>query len=71
MECKRPRNNVIRLADKLAEKGSHLSKKITKDRKFNTRVIAVTSGKGGVGKNNIVSNNGFSQTQFGKKVLKI
>lgn len=69
MEHKRARNNVIRLTDKLAEKGSHLSKKITKDGKFNTRVIAVTSGKGGVGKTNIVANIGFALTQLGKKVL--
>lgn len=33
------------------------------------RVIAVTSGKGGVGKTNIVLNLGFALGKFGKKVL--
>jgi len=34
-----------------------------------TRVIAITSGKGGVGKSNIVANLGFVLSQSGKKVL--
>jgi len=34
-----------------------------------TRVIAITSGKGGVGKTNIVANLGFALTRLGKKVL--
>ncbi|NIS17338.1 MAG: MinD/ParA family protein, partial [candidate division Zixibacteria bacterium] len=33
------------------------------------RVIAVTSGKGGVGKTNIVANLGYAFTRLGKKVL--
>ena len=33
------------------------------------RVIAITSGKGGVGKTNIVANLGFSLGKYGKKVL--
>lgn len=33
------------------------------------RVISVTSGKGGVGKTNIVANLGFSLGKYGKKVL--
>jgi flagellar biosynthesis protein FlhG len=39
------------------------------DQSRDTRVIAVTSGKGGVGKTNIVANLGYILTRFGKKVL--
>jgi len=63
------RNKVIRLTDKLAEKGAALSKEPEQARKSNTRVIAITSGKGGVGKTNIVANLGFAMTQLNKKVL--
>lgn len=34
-----------------------------------TRIIAITSGKGGVGKTNIVANLGFTLSRFGQKVL--
>ncbi len=34
-----------------------------------TRVLAVTSGKGGVGKTNIVANLGFTLSRLGKKVM--
>ena len=34
-----------------------------------TKVISVTSGKGGVGKTNVVANLAFALTQIGKKVL--
>lgn len=39
------------------------------DGKSDTRVIAITSGKGGVGKTNIVANLGFAFSKLGKKVL--
>jgi len=39
------------------------------DHSPDTRVIAVTSGKGGVGKTNIVANLGYALTRQGKKVL--
>jgi len=60
-------NKVISLTRKLADKkdsNSSLQKK-----NINTRVIAITSGKGGVGKTNIVANLGFALNKLGKKVL--
>lgn len=38
-------------------------------RRRSTRVLAVTSGKGGVGKTNIVANLGFTLSRLGKKVM--
>lgn len=35
----------------------------------NTRIITITSGKGGVGKTNIVANLGYTLSRFGKRVL--
>ena len=34
-----------------------------------TRIIAVTSGKGGVGKTNVATNMGIAYAQMGKKLL--
>jgi flagellar biosynthesis protein FlhG len=41
----------------------------TRRRKSHSRVIAITSGKGGVGKTNIVANLGFALSQLEKKVM--
>jgi len=38
-------------------------------RKSQARVISITSGKGGVGKTNIVANLGYSLSRLGKKVM--
>ena len=62
-------SNVISLTQRL-EKRSHPAPPIkAKNRRSGTRVIAITSGKGGVGKTNIVANLGYAFSQFGKKVL--
>ncbi len=64
-------DNVIRLADrmKVSKTGCGLPAAARTARKRYTRVIAVTSGKGGVGKTNIVANLGYTFARTGKKVL--
>jgi flagellar biosynthesis protein FlhG len=65
MKSKSPSNNVIRLSERMQNKKIVLPE----GRRKNTRVIAVTSGKGGVGKTNIVANLGYAFSRLGQKVL--
>jgi flagellar biosynthesis protein FlhG len=69
MTSKFSSNKVIRLADRTGKPKTDGSNTSTKRRRSNTRVISVTSGKGGVGKTNIVANLGYAFAQLGKKVL--
>lgn len=70
MASKNPSNNVIRLADRIKRNEMHSSDPSSSNgRATATRVIAVTSGKGGVGKTNIVANLGYGFSRLGKKVL--
>ena len=69
MEHKAPPNKVISLTQRIAGKRAATESKKRKSRESYTRVIAVTSGKGGVGKSNIVANLGFVLSRLGKKVL--
>jgi len=69
MTSKFSSNKVIRLADRAANRKTDGTDKSPKRRLSNTRVISVTSGKGGVGKTNIVANLGYAFAQLGKKVL--
>jgi len=66
---KAPPNKVISLTERIAGKKAATEKKKRGSRESYTRVIAITSGKGGVGKSNIVANLGFVLSQLGKKVL--
>jgi flagellar biosynthesis protein FlhG len=61
--------NVIQLAAHLGTRKNTMNSKTTTGQKKNTRVFAITSGKGGVGKTNIVANLGYALTRLGKKVL--
>lgn len=71
MKSDHPSDNVIRLADRLkvSKTGCGLPAAGQTSRRSYTRVIAVTSGKGGVGKTNIVANLGYTFARMGKKVL--
>lgn len=62
-------NKVIRLAEHLGESEADSSKTPRRRRQPRTRVIAITSGKGGVGKTNVVANLGYNLGRMGKKVL--
>ncbi len=67
MQVKRSSSNVIQLAPKRQSAESGRSVQRSKDRE--TRIIAITSGKGGVGKTNIVANLGISLVKLGQKVM--
>ena len=69
MCMKNPSSRVISLTRKREERDRTLSKNSPNIRGSNTRVIAITSGKGGVGKTSIVGNLGYGFTKLGKKVL--
>jgi flagellar biosynthesis protein FlhG len=62
-------SNIIQFNDhkgNYSVKGEHRN---GRGRVHPPRVITITSGKGGVGKTNIVANLGFTLCRFGKKVL--
>ncbi|MCP4579119.1 MAG: MinD/ParA family protein [Deltaproteobacteria bacterium] len=63
------RNNLIVLSDRIAARKGEKGRKTEKTRKPDTRIISITSGKGGVGKSNIVANVGFVLSRLGKRVL--
>lgn len=69
MKQKRSSKKVISLTKRLSEKYDRTSGEIPVKQKNNTRVIAITSGKGGVGKTNIVANLGYALSKLGKRVL--
>jgi flagellar biosynthesis protein FlhG len=58
---------IISLSQKRRQKRSILKKGVAQQ--IPARVIAITSGKGGVGKTNIVANLGYALCKSGKRVL--
>jgi flagellar biosynthesis protein FlhG len=62
-------NNLIVLSDRITARKGEKGKIKAKVHKPDTRIISITSGKGGVGKSNIVANVGFVLSQLGKRVL--
>ena len=69
MSMKDPSNRVINLTRKRKEKAASSTKNTRRTRGSKARVIAITSGKGGVGKTSIVGNLGYALTKLDKKVL--
>ncbi|UCF94369.1 MAG: MinD/ParA family protein [Desulfobacterales bacterium] len=69
MRQKNPSKNVISLVNRIGPKESKASLTQHKPRTAPTRVIAITSGKGGVGKTNIVANLGYAFSNLGKSVF--
>ena len=69
MSTKDPSNKVISLQRRRGQKGKRPSKNTDGNSGSKARVIAITSGKGGVGKTSIVANLGYAFTKLGKKVL--
>jgi flagellar biosynthesis protein FlhG len=60
---------VIHLNDHKAANSDAAIKGVRSSNKSAPKIISITSGKGGVGKTNIVANLGFTLRRFGKKVL--
>ena len=69
MSKKDPSNRVISLTRKREERDGLSPKNARRTQSSKARVIAITSGKGGVGKTSIVGNLGYAFTKLGKKVL--
>ncbi|CAB1076960.1 Flagellar synthesis regulator FleN [Olavius algarvensis Delta 1 endosymbiont] len=69
MSVKDPSNKVISLSRRRDQKSGKPGASSNSKRRDRARVIAITSGKGGVGKTNIVANLGYAFTRMGKKVL--
>jgi flagellar biosynthesis protein FlhG len=69
MKKKTNSSKIIRLDDHKPAEGGEQPKAGRNFTDRSTKIIAITSGKGGVGKTNIVANLGFTLCRFGKKVL--
>ena len=69
MNPKDSASNVISLDRKIGEKRGQRHPEPPSKRLSRTKIVAITSGKGGVGKTNIVANLGILLSRLGKKVL--
>lgn len=62
-------NNIIDLKTHMIKKSNETSTSGREKKQRRPRIITITSGKGGVGKTNIVANLGFTLSRYGQKVL--
>lgn len=62
-------NNVIRLSEHKSNSRLPSNTQEKRTPRYFPKIISITSGKGGVGKTNIVANLGLTLSRFGKKVL--
>jgi flagellar biosynthesis protein FlhG len=62
-------NKVIQLKHHTPQNAGTSNGSGLRQRNRNPKIITITSGKGGVGKTNIVANLGYALSRFGKKVL--
>jgi len=69
MSSQDPSDKVININCRQGQKGRRSSSSAARIGGSKARVIAITSGKGGVGKTSIVANLGYAFTKMGKKVL--
>lgn len=69
MEINGQTSNVILFEKHMRMKSTQRTKKQRLRQPERPRIIAITSGKGGVGKTSIVANLGFTLSRFGKNVL--
>jgi flagellar biosynthesis protein FlhG len=69
MKQKDSMGKIIRLPNRVTPENNKSGQSNARNRTSNAKVIAITSGKGGVGKTNIVANIGFALSQMGKRVL--
>ena len=60
---------IINFPGKTVLKSDRIDQTNPRIRNSNAQVIAITSGKGGVGKTNIVANLGFALSQMGKNLF--
>ena len=69
MKTKDPSKKVIHLNERKPKGGHGTAGGNEEGALRQPRIIAITSGKGGVGKTNIVANLGYALCRFGKRVL--